>query len=171
MAGYRCYRAFSAGAFRLANVRHSQKRSLGARPATRTPSGRIAAGSLQCRADASRAAAFPAGKRQARVELPACFVSISVEDAINDAEKVGAAVSAGATGVLLVDEADAGVCPSMLLTAPWTTKQWNYCLMFAAEEYCAANTVLLNIGQSVPLNTPSKVFEVAFNSCKSKPGH
>ena len=66
-----------------------------------------------CFAESQRAAAFPAGRRQAKVQLPACFVSVDVADISRFEETVGQAISAGATGVILLDSSDMGECSTL----------------------------------------------------------
>ncbi|KAL4458908.1 hypothetical protein ABPG75_013773 [Micractinium tetrahymenae] len=53
---------------------------------------------------------FPAGKRQARVQLPALFLSVTAAEALDDAgaEAVSAAVAGGATAVVLQQGDSAG---------------------------------------------------------------
>lgn len=55
---------------------------------------------------------FPAGKKQARVKIPACFLKVSVEAALSgEVSKVlDEAVGAGVTGVWLIDAGNEGVC-------------------------------------------------------------
>lgn len=63
---------------------------------------------LTCLASTVKAAAFPAGKKQARIQLPACILSVRVEEVRANLDAVSAAVSAGATGVLLIGSNDTG---------------------------------------------------------------
>lgn len=63
-----------------------------------------------------RATVFPAGRRQAKVRLPACLLLLSAADAVQQREAVaasiGEAVGQGVTGVLLTDEQSCGgLCP------------------------------------------------------------
>jgi hypothetical protein len=53
---------------------------------------------------------FPAGKKQARVKIPACFLKVSVQEALSDevSQILDEAVSAGITGLWLVDEGNEG---------------------------------------------------------------
>lgn len=55
---------------------------------------------------------YPAGKKQARVKIPACFLKVSVQDALSatSAQVLDEAIGAGITGVWLVDEGNEGVC-------------------------------------------------------------
>ena len=62
-----------------------------------------------CRAAATRAASFPAGRKQAKIQLPACFLSIKASEVENLIDAIGAAISAGATGVLLISDNDTGM--------------------------------------------------------------
>lgn len=64
-----------------------------------------------CRAEPKRTASFPAGRRQAKIQLPACFVSITVAEAQQSLDTLASALSAGVTGVVLIDESDTGGTP------------------------------------------------------------
>ena len=61
----------------------------------------------------SLTAVFPAGRKQAKVQLPACLLLVSATEAVQQRERVavsiGQAVSQGGTGVLLTDELSSGV--------------------------------------------------------------
>ncbi|KAG7669644.1 hypothetical protein Ndes2437B_g05823 [Nannochloris sp. 'desiccata'] len=58
--------------------------------------------------DAPRASLLPAGKRQARVELPALFINVSAGDIASTLGDVAAAVAGGATAVVITETADGG---------------------------------------------------------------
>ncbi len=62
-----------------------------------------------CLAEAARAVSFPAGRKQAKIQLPACFLSIKASEVENLIDAIGAATSAGATGVLLISDNDTGL--------------------------------------------------------------
>ena len=62
-----------------------------------------------------RAASFPAGRKQARVQLPASFLTIKASQVLQEAkdgnalETLSAGLSGGATGVILEDDLGAGM--------------------------------------------------------------
>ena len=66
-------------------------------------------------ASASQVAVFPAGRKQAKLTLPAFIIVVSATDVLRRrdsiGEEIGAAVSAGATGVLLGDADSLGEQP------------------------------------------------------------
>lgn len=74
-------------------------------------------------APAPRVAVLPAGRRQARVQLPACLLVVPAAEVVQRREQVaasiGEAVGQGATGVLLTDEQSSGdarvgsLCPTL----------------------------------------------------------
>ena len=69
---------------------------------------RPSAASRQAAAAASsQVAVFPAGRKQAKVTLPACIIVVSATEVlqrrVSIAEQIGAAISEGATGILLGD--------------------------------------------------------------------
>lgn len=81
-----------------------------------SPSSRHSRGG-RCRqvtaaAPASRVTVLPAGRKQARVQLPACLLVVSAAEVVQRREQVaaaiGEAVGQGATGVLLTDEQSTG---------------------------------------------------------------
>ena len=68
---------------------------------------------LPCRATASsegRAVAFPAGRKQAKVKLPACFVRLdpAALEREGTQEALNAAIGAGVTGILLTASQGSG---------------------------------------------------------------
>jgi hypothetical protein len=70
----------------------------------------------------SKVTVFPAGKKQAKVALPACILIVDASEVSQHKERlteeVGEAVSAGATGVLLEDsEGTGGTLLSAILGA------------------------------------------------------
>ena len=72
-------------------------------------SARAASDKLVCHAEATKAASFPAGRKQAKIQLPACILTIKAADLNKSLDAVTAAISAGATGVLLIGDNDTGV--------------------------------------------------------------
>ena len=60
-------------------------------------------------AETQRSAAFPAGKKQAKVQLPACVITVDVENVASSLEAIGAAITAGATAVLLKADNSTGM--------------------------------------------------------------
>ena len=66
-------------------------------------------------ASASQVAVFPAGRKQAKLTLPAFIIVVSVAEVLRRrdsiGEEIGAAVSAGVTGVLLQDADSLGEQP------------------------------------------------------------
>lgn len=63
-------------------------------------------------ASSSRVTVFPAGKKQARVVLPACILVLTATDVIERraelSQSISDAIGAGATGVLLEDDEGTG---------------------------------------------------------------
>ena len=59
-------------------------------------------------AESTKAVSFPAGRRQAKIQLPACILAVSVEEVDVNADSIAAAITAGATSVLLVGSNDTG---------------------------------------------------------------
>lgn len=92
---------------------------------------RASAASRQAAAAASsQVAVFPAGRKQAKVTLPAFIVIVSATEVLQRrdsiAEEIGAAISEGATGILLGDAQGLGEHRSyprpglgVLITQPW----------------------------------------------------
>ena len=64
---------------------------------------------LVCHAETARTASFPAGRKQAKIQLPACILTIKAPELDKGLETIGAAITAGATGVLLVGGSDTGL--------------------------------------------------------------
>lgn len=56
-----------------------------------------------------RAPSFPAGRKQARVQLPASFLSVKTSEVLGNTEILSAALSNGATGIILEDDSGSGV--------------------------------------------------------------
>lgn len=63
---------------------------------------------LVCQAEAPRGASFPAGRKQAKIQLPACILTVSAEEADQNLEAISSAISAGANIVLLTGSNDTG---------------------------------------------------------------
>ena len=61
-----------------------------------------------CHAEVAKAASFPAGRKQAKIQLPACILTIKAAEVDKCLEAVTAAITAGATGVLLIGDNDTG---------------------------------------------------------------
>ena len=76
---------------------------------------------------APRPAAYPAGKRQAKVKLPALFILISVEQMLaapETVEHLAAVVGTGATAVLL-SEGSSGIIHFTAETNFWVQTCWD----------------------------------------------
>ena len=61
-----------------------------------------------CASAPQRTASFPAGRRQARVQLPASFLTVKASEVLTSTEVLSAGLSAGATGVILEDDSGSG---------------------------------------------------------------
>lgn len=67
---------------------------------------------MLCVTPSSRVTVFPAGKKQAKIALPACILIVEASDLGKGRDRliqqVGEAISSGATGVLLEDSQGSG---------------------------------------------------------------
>lgn len=88
---------------------------------------------FKCLADAQRSAAFPAGKKQAKVQLPACFIIIDVASVNSNLDSIGAAISAGATGILLTADNRTGTL--FLNTIMQCSLAKDVCLLCSASDH------------------------------------
>jgi hypothetical protein len=70
--------------------------------------------------NAPRASLLPAGKKQARVQLPALFINVSAGDITLSLDDIAAAVVGGATAVVITETADGGA--AQLYEAALTVK-------------------------------------------------
>ncbi len=73
-------------------------------------------------AASSRVTVFPAGKKQAKVALPACILLLTAADVVERRQEltqsIGDAIAAGATGVLLEDDDGTGAFAKGLRCCP-----------------------------------------------------